>query len=355
MNRNFYNPRKKFFSVLCLLLSLFLFVPTIAKADADGFNQNFTYTTTKSDINGLTINFNPAITKTHVNGLNQSSATTIAKADTKSLDPRLMIDFNNNGEFPNNFRKMSDKIYSTNNVPSLKGLDKLNASGSSQFTSNSLDIIKSAIAKNFVVVDLRQESHGFMNGSAISWLGIKNDLNKGLSQEDITKQEDSLLSSIKLNTATKPLNSPGSIVPSSVSDEKKLVQIKGLNYIRFSVTDGERPTDDIVDDFVKYIISAPKNTWFHFHCKEGMGRTTTFLAMYDMMKNSKEVSFDDIIFRQFLLGRENLLQHTFTNPTVRETFLENFYKYTKDNNDNFKTTWLEWLKNNNIPLYLACN
>ena len=204
MKRNFYNSRKKLYSILCLLLALFLFTPTIAKAD------------------------------------------------TGNLAPRLMIDFNNNGEFPNSFRKMSDKIYPTNNIPSIKGLDKLNASGSAEFTSNSLDIIKSSIGKKFVVVDLRQESHGFLNGSAISWLGLKNDLNKGLSQPEVVKKEDALLGSIKLNTPIKPFNSPGNIVANSVSNEETLVKSKDLDYIRFAVTDGESPTDDVVEDFVKY-------------------------------------------------------------------------------------------------------
>lgn len=307
MKRKLYNTRIKLYSVLCLFLALFLFTPIIAKAD------------------------------------------------TGTLAPRLMIDSNNNGEFPNNFRKMSDKIYPTNNVPSTKGLDKLNASGSAEFTSNSLDIIKSAIGKKFIVADLRQEPHGFLNGSAISWLSLKNDLNKGLSQAEVIKKEDVLLSSIKINSPIKPFNSPGNIVPNSVSNEETLVKSKGLDYVRFSVTDGERPTDDVVDDFVKYIMSMPKDAWLHFHCKEGKGRTTTFLSMYDMMRNSKDVSFDDIIFRQFLLGDENLLQRPFTAPTGRETFLNNFYKYTKENKDDFKTSWTEWLKSNNIPLYLGCN
>lgn len=307
MKRNFYNSRKKLYSILCLILALFLFTPTVAKAD------------------------------------------------TENLSPRLMIDFNNNGEFPNSFRKMSDKIYHANNVPSIKGLDKLNASGSAEFTSNSLDIIKSSIGRKFVVVDLRQESHGFLNGSAISWLSLKNDLNKGLSQPEVVKKEDALLSSLKLSTSIKPFNSPGNIVINSVSNEETLVKSKDLDYVRFAVTDEESPTDDVVDDFVKYISSLPSDTWLHFHCKEGQGRTTTFLSMYDMMKNSKDVSFDDIIFRQFLLGRENLLQHPLTHPTQRESLLTNFYRYTKENEDNFKTSWTDWLKSNNIPLYLGCN
>ena len=43
-----------------------------------------------------------------------------------------------------------------------------------------------------------------------------------------------------------------------------------------------------------------KTLGYHFHCKEGIGRTTTFMIMYDIMKNYKEVSLNDIIKRQYL-------------------------------------------------------
>jgi len=106
---------------------------------------------------------------------------------------RLVIDFNNNGELPNSFRKTSDKINPTNNIPSLKGLKELNASGSSEFTFNSIDIIKNSIGKKFTVVDLRQESHGFLNGSAISWMGLRDNLNKGLSPKEVVAAEKKII------------------------------------------------------------------------------------------------------------------------------------------------------------------
>lgn len=38
-----------------------------------------------------------------------------------------------------------------------------------------------------------------------------------------------------------------------------------------------------------------------FHCEAGEGRTTAYMAMYDMMKNP-DVSLKDILYRQHLLG-----------------------------------------------------
>jgi hypothetical protein len=77
-----------------------------------------------------------------------------------------------------------------------------------------------------------------------------------------------------------------------------------------------------------------------------MGRTTTFMAMYDMMKNSKKVSLEDIMERQELLGGVKLLKPVGgkeSESQKRSDFLRQFYQYTKENNDNFKTSWSQWL------------
>jgi Protein-tyrosine phosphatase. len=119
-----------------------------------------------------------------------------------------------------------------------------------------------------------------------------------------------------------------------------------MDYIRVTVTDTERPEDDMVDYFVKKVRKLPEDTWLHFHCKAGMGRTTTFMAMYDMMKNSKKVSLEDIMERQELLGGVKLLKPVGgkeSESQKRSDFLRQFYQYTKENNDNFKTSWSQWL------------
>ena len=134
------------------------------------------------------------------------------------------------------------------------------------------------------------------------------------------------------------------IVPTKVEDENHLVNSKSLSYIRIPVTDGKIPTDDMVDYFVELVKSQPKNTWLHFHCKEGIGRTTTFMIMYDMIKNSKEVTADDIIKRQLLLANfdENHIKSFYNNERI--IFLENFYKYCKENSNNFNIKWSDWKK-----------
>ena len=118
------------------------------------------------------------------------------------------------------------------------------------------------------VIDLRQESHGFINGTPVSWSNLKNDANIGLTKEQVLLDETSKLNSIKLNVPITFYNHANiTIVPTKVNNENQLVNSKSLSYIRIPVTDGKIPTDDMVDYFVELVKSQPKNTWFHFHCK----------------------------------------------------------------------------------------
>ncbi|MBU3197100.1 hypothetical protein KPL26_10470 [Clostridium algidicarnis] len=81
----------------------------------------------------------------------------------------------------------------------------------------------------------------------------------------------------------------------------------------------------MVDCFVSLVKSQPKNTWLHFHCKQGIGSTTTFMIMYDMIKNAHHVTADDIIKRQLLLANfdESHIKSFYNNERI--IFLNNFY------------------------------
>ncbi|HLB58232.1 MAG TPA: hypothetical protein VJL60_05410, partial [Gammaproteobacteria bacterium] len=134
----------------------------------------------------------------------------------------------------------------------------------------------------------------------------------------------------------------------NVKSEQQLTSEYHVSYKRFYVEDFHRPDDLDTDRFVSLAKNTPANTWLYFHCRAGRGRTTTFMAMYDMMRNAKTVSFDDIIGRQLAIGGSDLRDLPNKNSfkykyaTERLTFLKNFYKYSKENNDDFSTTWLQW-------------
>jgi hypothetical protein len=67
------------------------------------------------------------------------------------------------------------------------------------------------------------------------------------------------------------------------------------------------PPQAEIDRFVKLVEHMDKNTWLHVHCAAGSGRTTTFMAFFDMMHNAHAVSFEDIINRQWLIGGFQLI------------------------------------------------
>ena len=251
----------------------------------------------------------------------------------------LVLDSQNYYNIPKNFRKTSTLLNDENNKDlNLSGLNTLNISGSQQFCEYNLPILINSINTTLpiTIIDLRQESHGFINGLPISWANAKNDANIGLTKNQVLLDEKNKLNSIKLNVPLTFYNHKNiTIVPTKVEDENHLAYSKSLSYKRITVTDGKIPKDDMVDYFVKLVISEPKNSWFHFHCKQDIGRTTTFMIMYDMIKNSTKVSAEDIIKRQLLLANFDESHIKSFNNNERITFLNNFYEYCKENSNVF--------------------
>lgn len=261
----------------------------------------------------------------------------------------LVLDsFKNTNTLPQNFRKTTDlTAIKDNKSLNIKGLDNLNISGSQQFSVNSLPILIKAIGTPMpiTVVDLRQESHGFINEFAVSWADEKNNANAGLTKEQVLLDEANKLKSIKPNVPITFYNHPKKVIlPTKVQDENELVKSNSLSYNRIPVRDGGIPTDDMVDYFIDFVKTKPQNSWVHFHCKHGVGRTVTFMIMYDIIKNCREISADDIIKRQLALGDYDKQQVKSFYNNERMSFLKGFYEYCKENGDSFSEKWSEWKK-----------
>lgn len=274
-----------------------------------------------------------------------------AKSDNENN--YISLDSDNKDELPVNFRSSLDLSKIEKNDLNLSGLNTLNISGSSQFTELSLKKTIENINTKFplYIIDLRQESHGFINGSAVSLFAPGNKINSGLPLNAVIKREDLFIKSIPLNRSINLDIDKYKIVPKTVYNEETLVKTNNLYYFRIPVTDNERPTDDMVDRFIDFTKSLPEDKWLHFHCKEGIGRTTTFMILYDIMNNYKDVSIDDIIARQSSLDSLNL--SNFDKNDLRYLLLQNFFKYAKDTD--FNTSWVEWVKSNNIEPFTLVN
>jgi hypothetical protein len=76
-----------------------------------------------------------------------------------------------------------------------------------------------------------------------------------------------------------------------------------VQYVRIPVTDHCAPDQDALKTLENLAAQAPNDAWFHFHCHGGDGRTTMFLALYDMLcwKKSSKALPDLEVFacRQF--------------------------------------------------------
>jgi len=133
-----------------------------------------------------------------------------------------------------------------------------------------------------------------------------------------------------------------------VQTEKELVESLGAKYLRTPIADHMRPTDQQVDALVTFFKNMPKGTWVHYHCSAGRGRTTTLLAMIDMMKNAQKETLKQIIARQALHGGIDLLNPPMTEwkrevIEDRSAFARKFYQYCVEN-PNFDISWSEWLQ-----------
>lgn len=253
---------------------------------------------------------------------------------------------------PRNLRSMQQS--KRNSFFNLKGIHDLRASGSGQFSEKTFKEMLTSLPvlpQHLLVIDLRQESHGFINGIPISWSdGIHNYGNLHKTKSEIESDE-----SQRLNWAAQakqiivnPTQHPTKMTVYTAMTEQALVTSLGVSYLRLPVTDHNRPSNDIIDQFVELVKHLPPEQWLHLHCRAGKGRTTTFLTLLDMMKNAHQASLDEIIDRQKLCGGTHLkdFPHKVGEmkraATERLNFIQHFYTYCQQVPD-FQISWSNWL------------
>lgn len=270
----------------------------------------------------------------------------------------LVMDMSNAARLPRNFRTTNDVLHGNVNQT---GLRDLHIAGGSQFSKLAFQKILSTIdEKKIAIIDLRQEAHGFLNSNAISWYAPNDAINACKTNEQIETEQTYLLDQLnkldivdvydiisKKNGYIAKARAKQYVVH-QVMSEAQFAEAANQNYARIYVQDTYAPSNEQVDGFLEIVKRVPKDQWIYFHCRAGVGRTTTFMAMDDMVHNAKNVSFEDILTRQRALGGKDLeapaksLQKV-TRTQDRLKFLENFYNYAKENNDDFATTYTQWL------------
>ncbi|MBP2638762.1 MAG: hypothetical protein H6Q72_4669 [Firmicutes bacterium] len=294
----------------------------------------------------------------------QASILVMANENTNA--PVLKIDREDVLQLPRNFRMGTDSFQRTlkdGTVPSRIGMDKLRVSGSSIFSelefTKMLDTLP-VQSKDVIVVDLRQESHGYINGTAVSWFAANNWGNDGKTLDGVVKIERALLDQTLADSPVNIYNfddeknvttTSKKMIVDSARTEEEMVRSHGAGYYRLALSDHFRPEDKDVDEFVKFYKQLPRNAWLHFHCFAGEGRTSIFLAMYDILANAKKVSFDDIVGRQGLIGPVDLRNIPASKMNwkrkayiERLQFVKHFYTYVKESPADFLISYSEWAK-----------
>lgn len=271
------------------------------------------------------------------------------------------------GQLPKKFRTTKEPFEKVRQpMPSRDGLAELLLAGSAQFSPRTLQNALKLLENHKIwIVDLRRETHGFVDEVSISWFANQNQSNLGLSTENIVKQEEMLLGDIERQSVlmvNQILDKEGGAIQKTkryiidvenVRNEAKLASELDAGYFRLAVRDHNHPDDEAVDQFLNFLKELPEKATLYFHCRGGKGRTTLFMSMVDMLHNAKKVSLNDIIARQALIGGSDLFapeEDTWKKETdqARKDFISAFYKYAKDAKGYPKQSWSEWKKHHPI-------
>lgn len=208
---------------------------------------------------------------------------------------------------PRNFRELSEF--------------GLNAIASGQFSEKELQAIRKKYPnEKIIIVDLRRESHGLINGRAVSWREQFDKSNANKKDSEILRDEKLRLNLLKkdqqilINQIVKKDKkngwyekvSPQIVDVKEVATEEELAKKNGFEYKRFAVQDHAAPDQKQFLELVKFIKSLPQDKKIYVHCAAGKGRTTSFLTLYDIIKNGDKVTLEEILERQHKAGGSRL-------------------------------------------------
>ena len=260
---------------------------------------------------------------------------------------------------PRNFRFGAELLPEASRA-ARRGLDTLSASGSGQPSGAGLSLLYAHLREaagagaSLYLVDLRQESHGFVNdGVPVSWYEPHNWANICCDAATVRAREEAQLSALigadlyavpLGKTDTKNLTAYAARVIDAASEEV-WATAAGFHYVRFAASDQRFPEPEAVDAFLRFFHTLPEGAWLHFHCHAGHGRTTTYLVFFDILKHP-ERTLETIAEHHRAIGGADLLAASDVPEIARRAkMLRLFYDYVKEQRANgLSVPWRAWIE-----------
>jgi hypothetical protein len=237
------------------------------------------------------------------------------------------------------FRSMQDEIPSTQEVD-LTGLREIRASGGYLPRFPTLAKKLSHVKEDKIIINAESELTEYVKGLPITLLGYR-------------KSTPDWKYYVRRLVFTGTIKERPDLITSGDQEAKKY----GFIYKNLVIGSKFSVPDKNIDDIVTFFDNFAQNSWIHFHCTHGKGRTSMLLAMLDIMKNAPKVALKDIIRRQRLLGSVDLadtvrwLTGGYTKEMLenRKKFIEDFYTFVCQRKAGGIQRWSEWHATSSLP------
>jgi hypothetical protein len=234
--------------------------------------------------------------------------------------------------FNTNFRTTNDDIIFAQELD-LRGLRELKASGGTSVRFSDLKRRLSHIKDPLYIIDGMDKFHGYIHGIPSTFF----------SYQKLNPHWKYYIRRWIFTGSTDV--HPELVVPEAIEAQKH-----GFSYAHLKVGSKFISSDETVDHLIKVLGNLPANSWVHFHCHYGKGRTSMMLVLYDIMKNAPLVSLNDIVKRQHLLGSEDLLNtdvwkggsYTKKQLEDRKIFITQFYDFICQKKAGGIQEWSTW-------------
>ena len=241
-------------------------------------------------------------------------------------------------------------------LANVRFLEEEGMSGSAQFSETQFGDLAAELkeeSEDVWIVDCRLESHGLINGIAVSWCGEDNGANLGKTAEEVEAEEEAISSltgsTVTAYTAENDRPKDGlELTVEKWETERALTESEGMHYLRLACPDHCWPPSEVIDSFINFAKDLEEGAWLHFHCQAGSGRTGAFMTIYEMMQKP-DASVEDILQHQADTGSGNLVERSAPEKShaqkERCVLARAVFQYIQANYESgYEVKWSEWLE-----------